>query len=181
MAGFSNETMYATNVNLSGGSGGAQKVPTMLLNGQLLIASTALNAGGTNINVGNIVSPDSSITVGYSSPNITLQAAASFSWVDMSGAFSATRSKGYFITGTATSTLPAGASQGDTIDFFVDTTQILTIKASGGQIIRFGNTVSAAAGTAVSTLRGDSVVLVFRSSDQCWCAVGGFSGVWNVA
>lgn len=180
MPGFDSGVVFGTNIDLSGTSqtsGTAQ----LLTNGQLLIATTALNAGGTHVNVGVLTSPDSSITIGYSSPNITLQAGVSFSWTDISGAFSATRSKGYFITATSTATLPAGASQGDTIKFFVDTTQILTITASGGQIIRFGSTVSAAAGTAVSTLQGDSVELVFRSSDQCWCAVAGFSGVWNVA
>lgn len=35
------------------------------------IGSTAVNVGGTHINVGGLTSPDSSITFGYSSPNIT--------------------------------------------------------------------------------------------------------------
>jgi hypothetical protein len=43
-------------------------------NGQLWIGSTVTNVGGTHINRGVITSPDASITVGYSSPNITLVA-----------------------------------------------------------------------------------------------------------
>lgn len=46
-------------------------------NGQLWIGATTLNVGGTHINVGSLTSPDSSINIGYSSPNITLRAAGS--------------------------------------------------------------------------------------------------------
>lgn len=71
MAGFQNDVVFANNVDFSG-----QGIPaaTISTNGQLLIGSTALNAGGTHINVGNLTSPDGSIAIGYASPNITLQA-----------------------------------------------------------------------------------------------------------
>lgn len=106
--------------------------------------------------------------------------AGAFAWTDISGAFSPTVGNGYFITGTATATLPAAPSQGDTIQFFVDhASQLLTIQAFGAQIIRFANQVTAAGGTAVSTLRGDSVELVYRSSNTCWEAVD-FNGGWNL-
>lgn len=45
----------------------------LITNGQMWIGSTATNVGGTHINVGTVTSPDSSVTIGYSSPNITLQ------------------------------------------------------------------------------------------------------------
>jgi hypothetical protein len=105
---------------------------------------------------------------------------SSTTWNDVSGAFSPIKSNGYFVTATATGTLPASPSQGDTIEFFVDTTQILTIQASGSQIIRFGSAVTAAGGTAVSTARGDSVKLVYRTSGTCWCAIGGVVGTWTL-
>lgn len=74
---------------------------------------------------------------------------------DVSGAFSPAKSNGYFVTGTATGTLPASPSQGDTISFFVDhASQVLTIQATTGKIIRIGTGVSMAGGTATSTLRG---------------------------
>ncbi len=76
MGGFSGnssgkDVVFAQNVDFSG-----QAIPsnTMVSNGQLLIGSTALNAGGTNINVGTLTSPDNSIIFGYSSPNITATA-----------------------------------------------------------------------------------------------------------
>ncbi len=51
MAGFDNDVVYADNVDFSGGSPVSGKI---LLDGQLLIGSTALNAGGTHINVGTL-------------------------------------------------------------------------------------------------------------------------------
>lgn len=105
-----------------------------------------------------------------------------FTWSDVSGAFSPLKNNGYFITATATGTLPAGPAQGDTIKFFVDhASQVLTIDAPGTQIIRLGSLVTSAGGTAVSTAQGDSVELVYRSSDTCWCAIAGFTGTWVIS
>jgi len=105
-------------------------------------------------------------------------AGGDFAWNDASGAFSPLANNGYFVTGTATGTLPASPVQGDTIKFFVDhATQDLTIDAPGTQLIRFGSAVSSAGGTALSTAQGDSVTLVYRTSDTCWCATS-LIGVW---
>lgn len=70
MSGFTNEVVNAKNVDFSGSSTISGRLTT---NGQMLIGSTALNAGGTNINVGTMASPSSSLTIGYSSPNITME------------------------------------------------------------------------------------------------------------
>ncbi len=72
MAGFENDVLLCSNVNFNPA---LSKPHTGLIttNGQLIIGSTALNAGGTHLNIGVLTSPDSSITIGYSSPNITLQ------------------------------------------------------------------------------------------------------------
>lgn len=105
-----------------------------------------------------------------------------FKWNDISGAFSPLKDNGYFVTGTATGTLPASPSQGDTIKFFVDhASQVLTITAAGTQIIRLGTLVSSAGGTAVSTAQGDSIELTYRASDTCWCSIAGFTGTWIMA
>ena len=54
MAGFSNETMYANNVNFSGA-----KSPAVTLDGQLMIGATA----APNIRIGTLSSSDSSVTI----------------------------------------------------------------------------------------------------------------------
>ncbi len=181
MAGFENEVMRAKNMNFDetapkphlGVINAAGKFP--IGTGNLFPIPEILG--------GSLTSPDNSITIGYSSPNITaiVNTSLLFKWQDVSGAFLSSRNNGYFITATASSTLPGGASEGDTFKYFVDTTQILTLTASGGQIIRMGNVVSSSGGTAVTTLRGDSVEFVFRSSNQCWCAIAGFTGTWVLA
>lgn len=113
---------------------------------------------------------------------VSMTGGGGFTWVDQSGSFTAAKNTGYFITGTATANLPASPAQGDTIKFFVDhASQVLTIDAPGSQIIRLGSLVSSAGGTATSTLQGDSVELVYRSSNTCWEAVCGFSGTWIMA
>jgi hypothetical protein len=276
MAGFENDVVYAKNADYTQADNqAALESNGLVTDGELWIGSTALNAGGTHINVGNITS--SSLTIGYSSPDITIETngggspieqitvenstvpgtnpvlptasgnititggqqvnaslanviqthslaansfaimiqranesatpnttqngvchfdstsfvvdssgfvqsiGGGFTWNDASGAFSPLKNNGYFITGTATGTLPASPSQGDTIQFFVDhATQDLTIQASGAQIIRMGSLVSSAGGTALSTQQGDSVELVYRASDTCWCAID-FIGTWVLA
>lgn len=105
---------------------------------------------------------------------------AGFVWTDTSGTVTASVNTGYFITGTCTSTLPASPSQGDVVRYFVDTSQILTITAAGSQVIRMGNNVSAAGGTCVNTQRGDSITLVYRSSDTQWCCVDSPTGAWTI-
>lgn len=149
---------------------------TMALEVQISQALAAADA--TKIGLSNFDSASFSVAAtGF----VTMAGGGGFTWNDVSGAFSPLKNNGYFITGTATGTLPASPAQGDTIKFFVDTTQILTIDAPGTQIIRLGSLVSSAGGTATSTLQGDSVELTYRASDTCWCAIAGFSGTWVMA
>ncbi len=178
MPGFSSITgdeaiMFADNASFDGTDRGGK----MTINGQLWIGSTA----APHVKLGSLTSPDTSITIGYASPNITLMVntALLFKWQDVSGAFISNKNNGYFITATASSTLPAAASEGDTIEYALDTTQILTLTASGGQTVRIGNAVSSSGGTATSTLRGDSVTLVFRAVSQSWIATS-VIGTWTL-
>lgn len=231
-SGSSDDVVYAKNFDFSDPynvTASGHPKSTMLLDGQLIIGSTALNAGGTHCNI-NTLTPGAGISITNSAGGITISLAGGspaiehltgntggqlnpdignnfniigsggitfagagstltatltgggFTWNDVSGAFSPLKENGYFVTGTATGTLPAAPAQGDTIKFFVDhASQVLTITASGTQIIRLGTLVSSAGGTATSTRQGDSVELVYRSSDTCWCGVAGFTGSWTMA
>lgn len=180
MGGFSTisgdqygSVMNSDNASFDGTSRGG----VLSSNGQLWVGS----GSSPRVKVGAITSPNSTITVGYSSPNITLDVSHSglFNWSDTSGTVSATAFHGYFITASCTSTLPASPSEGDTISYVVDTSSTLTITANTGQYIRIGSAISASAGTAANNAWGDSVTLVFRSSDSNWIATS-VIGTWTV-
>lgn len=101
-------------------------------------------------------------------------------WTDEATSFAAVAGNGYFVTATATGTLPASPTQGQIIAFEVDGVgSLLTIRANTGQIIRIGKVVSAAAGSAVNNFQGDSVTLVYRASDTSWQAIS-VIGTWTV-
>lgn len=117
--------------------------------------------------VGQILTSNGAAT----SPSWTAPSYVPLPWTDQASSFSALANNGYFVTATAVATLPAAPTQGQRISFAVDSAAgILTIQATAGKVIRIGKTASAAAGTAVSTLNGDSITLVYRASDTTWIA-----------
>lgn len=78
MSGFDNDVMFAKNADFTQADNqSVSEANGLATDGQLWIGTTALNAGGTHINVGTITSPGGTVTIGYSSPNITLAAAGS--------------------------------------------------------------------------------------------------------
>lgn len=138
-----------------------------------------LNAMHTFVGAGGIGTAGQVLTSNGSSAPPTFQGTSSFAWTDEGTSFNALASNGYFITAVATATLPASPSQGNMISFIVDTASALTLRANTGQVIRIGAAVSASAGSAVSNARGDSVTLVYRSSDTAWIETS-VVGTWTV-
>ena len=83
MSGFDNEVVYGKNADFSSTDNqNVLEANGLVTNGKLWIGSTAVNAGGTHINVGSITSPLGTLTIGYSSPNITIDAAGGSLAVD---------------------------------------------------------------------------------------------------
>jgi hypothetical protein len=78
MAGFKNGVLCGKNADYTqfdGPTSTSSESNGLVTNGQLWIGSTALNAGQTHINVGSLTSPGGTLTIGYSSPNITIDLA----------------------------------------------------------------------------------------------------------
>jgi hypothetical protein len=152
--------------------------------------STAVNVYQTQVQISQAIAATDATKIGLCNFDsaffsvdangfVTFTGGAGFTWSDVLGAFSPLKNNGYFITGTATGTLPASPTQGDTIQFFVDhASQLLTIQTAGTQIIRMGTLVSSAGGTFVSSQQGDSIELVYRSANTCWEAVD-WVGTWS--
>ena len=176
MSGILNDVLNGTNVNFSGVNSPIGQVTT---NGQLMIGATA----APNIKIGTLTSPDASITIGYSSPNITLVTTSSstFPWTNEAAPFVPAVRNGYFITAASvTCTLPAAPTRGDTIVFTVDsaTASSLVITANAGQIIRVGLGNTAVAGTLTNNARGDSLTLVYSDNSTAWVA-SSVIGTWT--
>jgi len=87
---------------------------------------------------------------------------------------------GYFcVPGTGiTLTLPASPVLGDNVSIISDGPN-LTVQANTGQFIQMSNATSAVAGTALNTLAGDSIHLIYRASNNTWYAQS-FNGSWTV-
>lgn len=72
MSGFDNDVVYAKNADFTQADNqNVSESNGLATNGQFWVGTTVVNAGGTHVNVGNLVSPNGSIIFGYSSPNIT--------------------------------------------------------------------------------------------------------------
>ncbi len=181
-----NQILYSSSANvvaglatanqgvLTTGATGIPVITALAVNGQLIIGSTAGVPAAATLTAG------AGITITNGSNSITIASTiTNMAWSETSGAFNAVKQNGYFITTTATGTLPASPSEGDTIQFFVDTTNLLTIQANTGQKIRLGTTISAAAGTCVNTQRGDSITLVYMSTGTTWQGTSA-NGGWNI-
>lgn len=84
MAGIDNDVFYGKNADYTGVAP-PDESNGLVTNGKLWIGSTAVNAGNTHINVGSLTSPSGTLTIGYSSPNITLDLAGGTIGIDSIG------------------------------------------------------------------------------------------------
>ena len=88
ISSFSNgeDTVYAANADFTTLTNQNPTIANGLqTNGQMWIGSTALNVGGTHINVGEITSPSGTVSIGYSAPNITIDLAGGGVGIDSIG------------------------------------------------------------------------------------------------
>lgn len=102
-------------------------------------------------------------------------------YTDQGGSVSVISDSGSFATAAITLTLPASPDQGDLCEFVATSAAVLVVDAPGTQLIRIGNAISSAGGTASSSgLAGDSLTLRYRTSDTTWYATS-VIGIWITA
>lgn len=156
MAGFDNDTVYGTNIDFSGQ---ITPAPTMLLDGQLLVGSTALNVGGTHCNIGNLTSPNSSIIFGFSSPNITavVNSATIGQTItgDSGGALSPTAGNWNILGGPGVTTSGSGSTLTINSVVFTDTSGTVGLSVDNGYFATAASTFTLPA----SPLQGEVVII----------------------
>lgn len=168
-------TTFNTNgVVISNTSGTGALAALSLTSGQIVI-------GGTSTPAAASLTAGSGITITPGNNSITISAAGSgLTWTNQATSFSAAVSNGYFVTASATATLPASPSLGDTIEFVNAGSGTLVIQAGTGQVIQIGSAASTAAGTATTTATGASVTLVYNSTATTWWT-DSLVGTWATA
>lgn len=174
MAGIVNDVLYALNSDFTGGNSLlAAESNGLFTNGQIWIGRTAVNAGGTHIDVGTITG-GSGITVTNGPGTITISATStlSFTWQVIGASQALAVNNGYICTtGAALSlSLPGTSAVGDIIEISLDGSTSFTVTQGAGQSIRLGNVVSTTGvgGSIVSTARGDSIRMVCSVANLNW-------------
>jgi hypothetical protein len=149
-----NEAVFAHNADFSGSSEPSE-VNGLATDGQLWVGSTATNAGGTHVNVGSLTSPNGTLTVGYSSPNITLDLPAGSAQIfTVSGSLTNSQIKN--LHGTPIQIIPAPGAN-----------KTIAVLNSFATMIYGGNNVfTAAAGQNISVFYGttNSICTVMLST-----------------
>lgn len=129
---------------------------------------------GTAVSSGNtigIIGVGGTTTSGSGNTVTITTVSASMNWNDQIADFSAVVNEGNFCTGPLIVTLPALASQGNTISIICETSDPITIQADANQFIAIGAETTNMGGTAVSTAQGDNLILVYKNSTSTWWAV----------
>lgn len=147
MGGIKNGTLVGKNADFTqvdGPNSSSSESNGLVLDGRLWIGSTAVNAGGTHINVGTLTSPNSSVTIGFSSPNITLSAGGAVATTYQADSGSATPAANILnvLGGTGIDTSGSGST--------------VTIAVDGAVV---GQTITGDSGGALSPTAGNWNIL----------------------
>ena len=136
------------------------------------------DTGPGAVPVANILNVEgaSGISVDATGNKLTItQSASGLTWNDCAISFAAASNNGYFVSATATGTLPAAPAQGDEVEFVATSAFILTVLANAGQSIRIGNDLGT---QTVNASIGDSLSLTYRATDLTWYSVTSPQGTW---
>ena len=173
--GSSADPAYGTAVVAGGGTGAVTFTAYS-------VVCAGTTATGAFQNVSGLGSSGQVLTSNGAGALPSWQAASgSVTWTDLGTPGALSANTGYFLTGAGAYTLPASPGQGATIRIICQAASGVIITGNTGQVIQIGSTASSAAGTATSTAKGDSLVLVYRSADTTWYCESGAAGNWTTA
>jgi len=91
-----------------------------------------------------------------------------------------TKNCSHVASSAGTYTLPTSPDQGSIVRVICNTPTVVVVQANAADLIRMGNTLSAAGGTLSSTAIGNVVTLEFNKTSLTWFVIGSM-GNWNVS
>jgi len=144
--------------------------------GDILTINTISANGAGNFTV----AAGSGITITPGTNTITINSTGATGYTDVGSSGLLVLNSGYFVTAASTQTLPAAPVQGSAVEIICDTAGTVVVTANAGQTIRIGTTVTATAGTATSTVRGNALTLVYRAATASWIQNSAPQGVWDL-
>lgn len=173
-AGAAANPAFGTAVVAGGGTGATTFTAFSVLTG----GTTATGALQSVVGLGTAGQALTSAGAG-ALPTWTTIEVGSAPWADQAAPFNIADGNGYFVSAAVTGTLPTTPVQGATVYFITTTAAVLTVKAAAGQKISINGSASATAGTAASGDAGDSLTLIYRSSDAVWYSAA-VIGTWTI-
>lgn len=169
---------------------GAVSTAAQTFAGVKTFASAPVFSGLTGLIAGNGSSAISAIgygTAGYvltstgSGASFQAPASASTPWTAISANTTASVNNGYMATAALTLTLPENVADGSAVYVAnLAASGNFVIAAQGDDVIRLGSLESAAAGSATSSTKGDSLKLVYYAAGNIWFASEAPQGIWDV-
>ena len=106
--------------------------------------------------------------------------AANIAWSDVGTSSTVTSNSGSFVTAAVLLMLPASPNNGDIVQFYNQSGSPFAVEANGSQIIQVDSSQSSLGGNVTCYQLGDSITLVYRSTNTCWCATA-FVGNWLIS
>ena len=171
MPGFSNGTMYANNVDFTGG---ANPAPKMLLDGQLIIGNT-----GTGRPTINTLTAGAGIAIANGGGTITISNTGTGpAWTNISASQALVADNGYICTapgGNLVLSLPATSAFGTEIEVYLYGATSFQVTQGAGQQIRLAQiqTTLGVGGSMTSTAQGDSLRMLCVVPDLIWVVLSG--------
>lgn len=160
-----------------GGSGGGGSGSVLTLTGN---SGGAVGPNGSG-NINLIGSGGITITGNPGTNTLTVTGTtSSIAWTDEATSFLAVSGSAYFASAALTMTLPASPIQGDVVILAADTSGTVVAQANTGQTIQLGGAATSSGGTATSSVKGNSLYLVYRAADTEWFSIA-TTGSWILA
>ena len=146
-------------------------------NGILITSSSGVPSFLANGTAGYVLTAQSGAPPAWAAAS-----AGGMTYTSISSAPTTANKTTYMATAALTVTLPSAPADGYVVGLMNCSSGSVVFQASGSDVIQLSDVVSSAAGTATSSIKGESMILVYQASGNTWFAPSGPQGTsWDLA